>query len=117
MRLSIMLLLVSSCTFASGASAQSTGKMLKTYGRVTAITAESLTIRPGNETMTFVIDGSTKVKGKGVGTKTRALQAAKKPVVITELVEELDSVTVRYQDVSGKFHVREVDIKAKRYRR
>jgi hypothetical protein len=66
------------------------------------------------ETMTFVIDSATKVIGKGVGTKTRALKAANKPVAITELVDELDSVAVKYQDVSGRLHAREVDIKVKR---
>lgn len=116
MRLPMMLMVVASCAFASSASTQSPAKTLRTNGRVLAITADSLTIRPGMETMTFVIDSATKVKGKGVGTKTRALTAANKPVVITELVEELDSVAVRYQDVSGKLHAREVDIKVKRRR-
>lgn len=116
MRLSTMLVLVASCAFASSVSAQSAGKTLKANGRVLAIGAESLTIRPGNETITFVIDSATKVKGKGVGTKTRALTAANKPVAITELVEEFDSVTVRYQDVSGKLHAREVAINMKRRR-
>lgn len=114
MRLPMVLLVVASCAVASSASAQSAGKTLRTNGRVLAITAESLTIRPGMETKTFVIDSATKVKGKGVGTKTRALTAANKPVVITELVEEMDSVIVRYQDVSGKLHAREVEIKVKR---
>lgn len=112
-----MLVLIVSCTYAPEAFAQASGKTLKTNGRVISISAESMTIRPGHKTMTFVIDEATKVKGKGVGTKTRELTAAKKPVVVTELVEELDSVTVRYQDVAGKLHAREVDIKVKRQRR
>lgn len=92
-------------------------RTLKASGRVIAITADSMTIRPGMETMTFVVDKDTKVKGKGVGTKIRALTAANKPVIITELVEEIDSVTVKYHDVSGKLHAREVDIVVKRQRR
>lgn len=112
-----MLVLVVSWMFSSDVPAQSSGRTLKANGRVIAISAESMTIRPGKETLTFVINGATKVKGKGVGTKTRALTAAKKPVVVTELVEEFDSVTVRYQDVAGKLHAREVDIVVKRQAR
>ncbi len=95
--------------------AQSGGaKTLRATGRVIAITADSMTIRPGMKDLVFVIDKDTKVIGKGVGTKTRALTAANKPVTITELVEEVDSVAVKYQDLSGNLHAREVDVKVKR---
>lgn len=115
MRLLTSFVFVTLLGFVPTAFAQSGGaKTLKTNGRVIAITADSLTIRPGMETMTFVVDKDTKVRGKGVGTKTRALTTANKPVTITELVEELDSVAVKYQDLSGKLHAREVDIKVKR---
>lgn len=92
-------------------------KSLKANGRVTAISSDSMTIRPGMETMVFIIDKATKVTGKGVGTKTRALTAASKPVLITELVEEFDSVTVKYHDLGGKLHAREVEINVKRQRK
>ena len=115
MRLRTALVIVALFGFVPGAAAQSgAAKTLKTNGRVVAISAESMTIRPGMETMVFVIDKDTKVKGKGVGTKTRALTAANKPVTITEVVEEMDSVRVQYQDLSGKLHAREVDIVVKR---
>lgn len=117
MRLLISFVFVALLGFVPAAFAQSGGaKTLKTNGRVIAITADSMTIRPGMETMTFVVDKDTKVTGKGVGTKTRALTAAKKPVTITELVEELDSVVVKYHDLGAKLHAREVDIKVKRQR-
>lgn len=117
MRLCTSFVFVALLGFVPTAFAQSgSAKTLKTNGRVTAITADSITIRPGMETMTFIVDKDTKVIGKGVGTKTRALEAAKKPVTITELVEEVDSVVVKYQDLSGKLHAREIDIKVKRQR-
>jgi len=117
MRLSTIVVLVALCGFAPTAFAQPAGaKILKANGRVIAISADSMTIRPGMKDMVFVIDKDTKVKGKGVGTKTRALTAAGKPVVITELVEEVDSVTVKYHDVSGKLHANEVEINVKRQR-
>ena len=117
MGLRTALVIVAISAFVPAAAAQSTGaKTLKANGRVIAISADSMTIRPGMQDMVFIIDKDTKVKGKGVGTKTRELTAAKKPVVVTELVEELDSVVVRYQDLSGKLHAREVEIKVKRQR-
>lgn len=115
MRLLATFALIGVLGFVPTTFAQSAGaKTLKANGRVTAISAGSMTIRPGMETMTFVIDTDTKVKGKGVGTKTRELTTAKKPVTVTELVEEMDSVVVRYQDVAGKLLAREIDIKVKR---
>ena len=117
MRLRTAFVIVALLGFVPGVGAQSGGaKTLKANGRVIAISADSMTIRPGMKDLVFVIDKDTKVTGKGVGTKTRALTAASKPVTITELVEELDSVTVRYQDLSGKLHAREVDINVKRQR-
>ncbi|MBY0497826.1 MAG: hypothetical protein K2Y23_26760 [Cyanobacteria bacterium] len=115
MGLRTALVIVALSAFVPAAAAQSAGvKTLKANGRVIAISADSMTIRPGMQDMVFVIDKDTKVRGKGVGTKTRALTAANKPVTITELVEKVDSVTVKYQDLSGKLHAREVDIVVKR---
>lgn len=117
MGLRTALVIVSLFGFVPGAAAQSTGaKTLKTNGRVIAISADSMTIRPGMKDLMFVVDKDTKVTGRSVGTKTRALTAANKPVTITELVEELDSVTVKYHDLSGKLHAREVVINVKRQR-
>lgn len=117
MRVSVIFLLAAVLGFAPIAVAQPAGtKTLKANGRVTAVTSDSMTMRAKSSTMVFVIDGTTKVTGKGVGTKTRALKSAGKPVVITELVEEFDSVTVKYHDLGGKLHAREVDINVKRRR-
>lgn len=116
MRLLTMVVCAVLFGFASSVAQSAVAKTLRANGRVIAITSDSMTIRPGMETMTFIVDKDTKVKGKGVGTKTRALTTANKPVIITELVEEFDSVAVKYHDVSGKLHAREVDIKVKRQR-
>ena len=114
MRTSMIFLLAAVFGLAQIAAQNREAKTLKSNGRVIAISSDSMTIRPGMETMVFVVDKATKVIGKGVGTKTRALTAASKPVVITELVEEFDSVVVKYQDLDGKLHAREVEIKVKR---
>ena len=115
MRLRIAFVIVSLLAFVAGVGAQSGGaNTLKANGRVIAISAESMTVRPGMKDMVFVIDKGTKVTGKGVGTKTRVLTAASKPVTITELVEEFDSVTVKYHDMAGQLHAREITINVKR---
>lgn len=116
MRFSMIFLLAAVFGFAPISAQPREAKTLKSNGRVIAISSDSMTIRPGNRTMVFIIDGTTKVTGKGVGTKTRALRVASKPVVITELVEEFDSVTVKYHDLDGKLHAREVEINVKRQR-
>lgn len=116
MRASMIFLLAAVFGLAPIAAQNREAKTLKSNGRVIAISSDSMTIRPGMETMVFVVDKATKVTGKGVGTKTRALTAAGKPVVITELVEEFDSVVVKYHDLDGKRHAREVEIKVKRQR-
>ena len=99
---------------ASAMSAQESKKTMRATGRVVAITPDSITIKPGNTNLTFAVDTSTKVVGKGVGTKTQALKTANKPAQITDLVDENDSVIVAYHDVGeGKLQASRVDIRAK----
>lgn len=92
-----------------------TQKSLHATGRVTAIAADSITIKPGNSTLTFDVNSSTTVIGKGVGTKTRGMKAQGKSPVITDLVEQYDVVTVEYDDVgNGKLQATRIDIRSKR---
>ena len=95
-------------------SAQQSGKTMRSTGRVATVAADSITTKLGSASLTFTVDGSTKVVGKGVGTKIAALKAANKPTQITDLVDEYDSVTVEYDDMgSGKLHARRIDIRMK----
>src|SRR5262245_25044466 len=71
-------------------------KVLHGYGRVTAVAADSFTLQSGSATMTFAVDSATKVEGKGVGTKTRAMKADKKSPQLTDLVNASDAVQVEY---------------------
>ena len=92
-----------------------TPKSLHATGRVTAIAADSITVKPGNSTLTFEVNSSTTVIGKGVGTKTRAMKAQGKSTAITDLVEQYDVVAVEYHDVgNGKLQATRIDIRSKR---
>jgi hypothetical protein len=76
-------------------SAQS-GATQNASGRVTAVSAESVTIQTSKEALTLAVESSTKVIGKGVGTITAQLKAQGRPAVITDLVHQYDSVRVKY---------------------
>ena len=65
-------------------------------GRVTAVTAESVTIQTSKETLALAVDSATKVIGKGVGTLTAQLKAQGRSAVVTDLVHQYDSVRVKY---------------------
>ena len=85
---------------ASSADAQ---EAKKTRGKVTALTATSLTLDVTGTAMNFAIDPKTKVEAPGAGTATRRAEAAGKPgVKLTDVVKAGDSVEVSYHDVAGK---------------
>lgn len=93
---------------ASLAPAQESKKTQHVTGRVTAVSGDSITVKSGANTMTFAVDASTKVTGKGVDDK-------KGKSTITDLVGEYDSVVVDYEDLGGgKLHATRIDVRAKR---
>lgn len=103
---------------ASPLLAQERGKTLRATGRVTAVAQEAVTIQAGNTTMSFAVDTSTRVVGKGVGSTTRSLKAAGRPPAITDLVEPADSVTVTYIGTGdGRLHATQIKIEKKRFRK
>jgi hypothetical protein len=95
--------------FAGAILAQESNKTQKFVGRVTEVSAESITVSRDNS-MTFVVDSSTKVIGEGAGTKTRAMKAEGKSPTIVDLVEKRDSVIVKYVD-AGEGKLRAVEVK------
>lgn len=99
-----------------GLLAQDSAKTMRSNGRVIEISQDSLTIQPGNANLVFVVDNNTKVVGKGVGRKVQAIKREGRSPTITDLVDRLDSVVVKYVDIGGgKLRVTEVDIKAKAF--
>lgn len=100
--------------FAGVVSAQASKKTMRSTGRVVAVAPDSITIKPGSTNLTLAVDGSTKVVGKGVDTRIKALKTQNKSPQITDLVDEYDSVVVEYHDLGdGKLHASRINISVK----
>ena len=85
-------------------------KALSATGAVSAITADSVTIKASSGEMTFSIDGKTKITGKGLSTKASALKKDAKPTTVTEFVHVGDGVAVKYHDMKGTNHAESIRI-------
>jgi hypothetical protein len=85
-------------------------KTMTAQGKVTAATNDSLTIEDGSKTLTFTVDGSTKLLGKGLGTMMRQKKAKGESFTFTDGVAADDIVKVAYHDVDGKLHAAQVTV-------
>ena len=101
-RLSVVvlgILLLSSPAFAQDKPAKpAADKGLTATGVVSAVTADSLTVKGKGAEWTFTVDKDTHVSGTGASRKTAALKSDKKPAVITEYVKVGDTVNVKYTE-------------------
>src|SRR6266852_3106720 len=95
----------------SEAKSATASKSQTASGKVTAVSADSLTVK-GTAEWTFTVDKSTTVIAKGGSHKMAALSADKKPTVITEFVKVGDEVTVKYHDMGATKHAATVTVKA-----
>jgi hypothetical protein len=93
-----------------GAVAAQKTKAMVAQGKVTAATNESLTIEDGSKTLTFAVDGSTKLLGKGLGTMMREKKAKNESFTFTDGVAVDDIVKVSYHDMDGKLHAAQVTV-------
>jgi hypothetical protein len=94
-----------------GAIAGASEKTKVAMGKVTAVSGDSLSIKAGTETLTFAIDGTTKVLGKGLGTMAREKKAKGETFTITDGVANDDMVKVTYHDMGGgKLHAAQVNV-------
>jgi len=94
----------------TAAAAQTKPKAMTAQGKVTAVAGDTLTIAKGSESMTFTIDGTTKIVGKGLSTKTNEKAAAGQKMTLTDSVHNGDMVTVTYHDMEGKMHASQAKI-------
>ena len=89
------------------------GKAMTVQGKVTSATGDSLTVAKGSESMTFTVDGTTKIIGKGLTTKTNEKAAEGKKMTPVDAVGAGDMVTVTYHDMSGTMHASQVKVTQK----
>ena len=97
----------------TAAAAAEKGKSSTVQGKVTAVAGDSLTIAKGAESMTFTVDNTTKIVGKGLTTKSTEKAAAGQKMTLTDSVGNNDMVTVTYHEMEGKMHASMVKITQK----
>lgn len=96
--------------------AQPTSKTIRATGRVVSVSADSITLRPGAQTLTLRVDSATRVTGKGVGTKIRSMKTDNKAPQVSDLVGPNDSVVVEYRDSgSGALLATRIDVRVKAF--
>jgi len=111
--LAVALMVAAAPVFAQGKKAKSeasapAGKTLSASGAVTAVTADSLSVKGKTGEWTFAVDGKTNVQAKGASHKTAAAKADAKPTPITDFVKVGDQVSVKYHDMGATKHAANV---------
>jgi hypothetical protein len=87
-------------------------KTLTASGVVSAVTADSLSVKGKGGEWTFGVDKDTHVRASGASRKTSALKSDKKPTVITEYVKVGDSVDVKYHEKGTTKHAADVVVRS-----
>ena len=85
-------------------------KTLKANGSVSAVSADSLTVKAKAGEMTFAVDAKTNVQATGASHKTAAAKADNKPTPITDFVKVGDDVAVTYHDMGATKHAATVRV-------
>jgi Domain of unknown function (DUF5666) len=87
----------------SQAFAQTAAKTAR--GTVTAMAADSLTVKVANVDMTFTVDAKTTVTARGAGTKAKAAnQAGMTGPKMGDVIKVGQAVSVSYHDMGGTLH-------------
>jgi hypothetical protein len=86
-----------------GWSGQLTAQETKSArGTVTAVGADSITVKAGSGELKFVVDSKTVLTASGAGTASRQAEAAGKPGPrLSEFLKPGDAVEVSYQEAAG----------------
>ena len=69
-------------------------------GTVSAVAADSITIKQKDAEIKLTVDSKTKVIGAGVGTKDAKMKDEKKPTQIVDFVKAGDSVMAKYDETT-----------------
>ena len=87
-------------------------KTLSAAGKVSGVTADSVTVKGKDAEWTFGVDKATTVVAAGGSHKMAAMKADKKPTVITEFVKVGDDVSVKYHDMGATKHAATITVKS-----
>ncbi len=106
-------MLVTGPAFAQAAKTEkaASDKTMNASGTVSAVSADSLTVKGKTAEWTFAVDKATHVSVSGATKKTAALKDAKAPTAITEYVKVGDTVMVKYHDMGATKHAAEVNVR------
>jgi hypothetical protein len=77
-------------------------------GMVSAVTDSTMTVKTGNEEMTFYIDGDTHLEVRAAARDLQAAQPGSKPRV-NQFFEAGNPVLVRYREVNGRNHALNIE--------
>lgn len=91
--------------WASPTALAQSAKAKTARGTVTAMAADSVTVKVANVDMTFTVDGKTEVVAAGAGTKGREAQkAGASGPKLADVVKVGQPVQVTYRDMGGTLH-------------
>ncbi len=76
----------------------------KVTGTLTAMAADSVTVKVGNTDMNFMVDDKVMVEAPGAGTKTRQAAASGAKPKLSELLKTGDAVEISYMESGGSRH-------------
>jgi hypothetical protein len=79
-------------------------------GKVSAVTADSVSVKGKDAEWTFAVDKATTVVAKGASHKIAAMSADHKPAVVTEFVKVGDDVMVKYHDMGATKHAATITV-------
>jgi len=96
----------------SASPAKASTKTMTATGKVSAVAADSLTVKGKSADLTFAVDASTKVTATGASHKTEAMKGDKKPTQITDFVHNGDTVTVKYKATGDTKHAESVTVRS-----
>ena len=78
-------------------------------GSVTAMAADSISVKVQSVDMKFTVDGKTTVEARGAGTKSKAAKAAGMAgPKLGDVVKVGDAVEVSYHDMGGTLHAAKI---------
>lgn len=95
----------------AGDKAAAATKTMSASGKVSAVAADSVTVKGKDAEWTFGVDKATTVVAKGASHKMAAMSADKKPATVTEFVHVGDDVAVKYHDLGATKHAATITVR------